>query len=170
MLDVEDIRNQAFMDSDAVTTELAAGLARPESWSSHVEDGLDAFARVVHEVEAEKWARVIAGALEDPAFRKRLAFDPAETVREFGITVPPDLELRVVENSETVRHLVLPPSAPQGLPAAEVKALAEGLAFSTARTRLPQCWADTWRASVPLDPGMPQPRPIEQPPMEKPRK
>ena len=87
--------------------------------------------------------------------------------------MPPGVELRLVENTETVRYLVLPSPAAGGLPAAEAKALADSLAFATGTTRLPQCWSDTWKANVPLDPGMPQPRPADIPvetPVNKPQK
>lgn len=163
MLDVQNIRNQTFMDSDTVTLEDAAELARSERWTPHVEDGLDAFARVIHEAEAEKWAKVIVEAGGNLAFRERLAADPAEAVRDFGIIVPSGLELRLVENTGTVRYLVLPSPAAGGLPAAEATTLADNLAFATAATRLPQCWADTWKANVPLDPGMPLPKPVQTP-------
>jgi len=163
MLDVQDIRNQAFIDTDDVTTESAAELARAERWTPHVEDGLDAFARVIHEAEAEKWERVITEAANSPAYRQRLAANAAEAVRDFGIAAPSGLELRLIENEEAVRYLVLPAPASGCQAAAETKALAGYLAFTTGKTRLPQCWADTWKASVPFDPGMPQPKPVEKP-------
>ena len=86
-------------------------MARAERWTPHVEDGLDAFARVIHEAEAEKWASLIAEAGRNPAFRQQLAANPAEAVRDFGIAMPSGLDLRLVENTEAVRYLVLPAPA-----------------------------------------------------------
>ena len=52
----------------------------------------------------------MAKAWSDAALKERLTADPAAVLREHGIEVPYDVELRVVEDSPGVRHLVLPAS------------------------------------------------------------
>lgn len=159
MLDVEEITRQTHIDSEHVTREDASEIARADRWTPHVEDGLDAFARAIAEAEAEKWSRVIDKACSDPAFRQTLADDPAQAVAAFGISVPEGVEIRVVENTATMRHLALPPLSGGGaaeLSDAEVKALAAGMVDSANPVRMPQTWADTWAADIPMpDTGRP---------------
>jgi hypothetical protein len=56
-----------------------------------------------------KWGELVARAWADPAFKARLLADPAAVLKENGLPVPPDLKLQVVENTEQVVHLTLPP-------------------------------------------------------------
>ena len=61
--------------------------------------------------EPDKGSSVIRRAVEDPEFRERLQSDPSSAIEEaFGVTVPDDLEIVVVENTSKRFHLVLPPS------------------------------------------------------------
>ena len=52
-------------------------------------------------------ARVVAKAWSDPAFKKRLLDDARAAVYELGYTLTHDAELAVVENTESVHHLVV---------------------------------------------------------------
>jgi len=52
--------------------------------------------------------RVLVRAREDETFRARLLADPAAALREEGVELPPDIELRVLENTATRFHLVVP--------------------------------------------------------------
>jgi hypothetical protein len=47
-------------------------------------------------------------ALQDKAFRDRLTSDPAAALKEMGIDVPPNTGILVLEDTEQVRHIVLP--------------------------------------------------------------
>jgi Nitrile hydratase, alpha chain len=58
-------------------------------------------------------ADVVDRATFDPAFRQRLVSAPASALRSAGIKVPDGLEVRVVENTDRVRHIVLP-QKPEG--------------------------------------------------------
>ena len=58
-------------------------------------------------------AEVVGRAASDPAFRKQVLSAPAATLRSSGIEVPATLEVRVVENTQSLRYLVLP-SRPEG--------------------------------------------------------
>jgi hypothetical protein len=52
--------------------------------------------------------KIIAKARIDEGFKKRLLSDPAARLREEGVDVPPGVEVRIVEDTVNVQHLVLP--------------------------------------------------------------
>jgi hypothetical protein len=54
------------------------------------------------------WAQVIAKALADEDVKSQLLANPAAVLKAEGIDVPPGLEIKVLENTEKVFHLVLP--------------------------------------------------------------
>ncbi len=56
------------------------------------------------------WGLLVARAWSDEGLKERLIADPAAVLRENGIEIPYDVELRVVEDGPRVRHLVLPAS------------------------------------------------------------
>lgn len=56
--------------------------------------------------------QITAKAWGDPAFKKRLMADPAAVAKEFGMPLPPGVQIKVIEDSPTVRHFVLPPRPP----------------------------------------------------------
>jgi hypothetical protein len=51
---------------------------------------------------------IIAKCRADETFKQRLLADPAGTLRLEGIEVPPGVEVRVFENTERQRYLVIP--------------------------------------------------------------
>jgi hypothetical protein len=59
-------------------------------------------------------ARLIARAWQDEAFKQQLLADPhAAIATETGRAVPEGIEIRVVEETATVRYLVLPRNTTQ---------------------------------------------------------
>jgi hypothetical protein len=54
--------------------------------------------------------RVIAKAWADEAFKLALLANPREALKSQGIDLPEGVTLRVMENSDNVIHLVLPPA------------------------------------------------------------
>jgi hypothetical protein len=58
------------------------------------------------------WASIIKKCWEDEAFKKRLIGDPAATLAAEGVPLPDGVSVTVVEDTASVRHLVLP--APGG--------------------------------------------------------
>ena len=146
MPDAKDIKKQRKLKSDKVTPRKAAEMAKGEKWAPHVSDGLDALERAISKSELKKWSKVVAEAWADDAFKRRLMKNPSSALKKFGIDVPPDLEFRVVENTDKVRYITLPPK-PQG----DVTSLSGGAGFAAAcctsctsfRCR-PPTWADTW--------------------------
>ena len=64
------------------------------------------------EEQAKKIQKVIAKAWADEVFKQKLISQPKETLREEGLDPPAELEVRVVESTQKVIYLVLPPKPP----------------------------------------------------------
>jgi hypothetical protein len=59
-------------------------------------------------------AKVIAQAWSDEDYKQRLVDDPAGALAEAGAGVPEGVQLRVVEDTDTLKHLVLPTAPGDG--------------------------------------------------------
>jgi hypothetical protein len=69
----------------------------------------------------DAWRQLVARAWTDPAFKAKLLADPAAVLKANGLSIPPGITVKVVENTDKVVHLVLPiRSAPQELSDAEL--------------------------------------------------
>jgi hypothetical protein len=55
-----------------------------------------------------QWSQVVANAWCDEGFKQSLLADPATVLREHGITLPTEVNLRVVEDAPDQMSLVLP--------------------------------------------------------------
>jgi len=53
-------------------------------------------------------AELLARTLTDDDFRKRLLANPEEVLRAEGISIPPEVKVKVVENTADLIHIVLP--------------------------------------------------------------
>ena len=70
--------------------------------------------------------QLLSRACEDPDFRTRLLAEPEATLKEeYGFAVPDGIKLKVIEDSKTTAHLVLPPN-PQ-LTMDEMRAVSGGI-------------------------------------------
>lgn len=59
-------------------------------------------------------SEVVAKAVKDAAFRAELKKDPAKAIEKaVGVKLPAGLSVKVVEDSASVVHLVLPPAGLQ---------------------------------------------------------
>src|SRR3954447_24717326 len=80
--------------------------------------------------EQQEWVRalgkVVANAWEDDDYKARLKADPAGALAEQGLDVPPDVELRVVENTDDVVYFTLPPEPSEVLDDDALEAVAGG--------------------------------------------
>jgi hypothetical protein len=56
------------------------------------------------------WSQIVATAWADAEFKARLLADPRAVLAEHGIDAPDGVEFVVVEDTDAVRHLTLPPS------------------------------------------------------------
>ena len=57
----------------------------------------------------KKIGKIIAKAWADDAFKKKLLADPAATLKAEGVELSQGSEVRVLENTDKVFHLVIPP-------------------------------------------------------------
>jgi hypothetical protein len=55
-----------------------------------------------------KWELLVADAWDDPELKQRLLNDPHAVLKQRGIAIPEGLQIKVLEDTETVEHLVLP--------------------------------------------------------------
>ena len=67
-----------------------------------------AMSREQQDEQAKAYGRVVAKAWSDEAFKQRLLAGPAAVLKAEGVAVPEGVELRQVENTDTVVHLTLP--------------------------------------------------------------
>ncbi len=79
--------------------------------------------------------KIIVKAWKDPAFRKRLLAKPKETLKEMGLSVPDNVQVRIQEDDAQHFTFVLPPPPMNmsNLDEAELKrivAAAAGCGFS----------------------------------------
>jgi len=75
------------------------------------------------------WAKIVAKAWSDPAFKARLLKDPAAVLDEHGYKVTSGMEFHIDENTESSIHLTLP-RKPQGeLSKVELERLAVGACY-----------------------------------------
>lgn len=58
--------------------------------------------------QSKRLGQVIAKAWSDDAFKERLLSDPRKVLGEHGITLPEGIEVKAVENTDKVFHLVIP--------------------------------------------------------------
>jgi len=76
------------------------------------------------------YAKVIAKAWRDPAFKAGLIANPAAALKAEGIDVPAGIALTVVENTDKQFHLVLPPVPSGEVSDEELDAVAGGLYYN----------------------------------------
>ena len=70
----------------------------------------------------------------DPALRARAARAPCEVLSERGLDVPTDRDLRIVENTGEVYHLVLPPDPNDRLADEDLRGVSGGNCLGSAGT------------------------------------
>jgi hypothetical protein len=58
------------------------------------------------------WKQLAAQARSDPALKAKLLADPTGVLKANGVTVPAGITVKVVENTDTLVHLVLPVKPP----------------------------------------------------------
>ncbi len=58
---------------------------------------------------SQKISQLIAKCWADEGFKQKLLADPARTLKDEGAEVPAGLTVNVLENTDQVFHLVIPP-------------------------------------------------------------
>ena len=76
----------------------------------------------------KKWSELVAQVRSDHELKQRLIAKPAVVLQEYGIEVPAGVDVRVLENTDKVLYLTLPPPGdPIELTAGELGNLAGGI-------------------------------------------
>jgi hypothetical protein len=78
------------------------------------------------EQSQKAWGKVVARAWSDELFKKRLLADPAAVLKENGIEVPKEVNVKVMEDSGKTVHLILP-ERPSELTVEELSQVAGGV-------------------------------------------
>lgn len=60
-------------------------------------------------------SQLVAKAWADESFKQRLLADPVAVLKAEGLELPAGLTVKVLENTDKVFHLVLPPNPPSCL-------------------------------------------------------
>ena len=56
----------------------------------------------------DTWEQIVAKAWSDADFKQRLLTDPASVFADYGIAIPKGGTVKIVENTDTVKTMVLP--------------------------------------------------------------
>jgi len=82
------------------------------------------------------WGEIVARAWRDAAFKQQLLSNPKAVLTEAGMSVPEGTQLQVVEDTPTLRHLVLPvaPADSSTLSEAELDLVSGGGSTATTTT------------------------------------
>jgi hypothetical protein len=88
------------------------------------------------------WSQVVARAWSDEDFKQRLIQDPRGVLAEHGADLPDGIDLEVVEDTSTTRHLVLPPPPSDELTDEELVGNSAAYCFSGDCGR---CGCGCWR-------------------------
>jgi len=61
------------------------------------------------EEQAKQMGQIIAKCWSDDSFKQKLMSDPSAVLKEMGVDIPEGLEVKTLENTDKVFHLVIPP-------------------------------------------------------------
>ncbi|MCH9625320.1 MAG: hypothetical protein S4CHLAM123_04910 [Chlamydiales bacterium] len=66
-----------------------------------------------HELFHKLWPKIVAKAWSDPQFKAQFKENPKQVLATYGIEVPQEIDLEVIEDTEQT-HYILLPSKPEG--------------------------------------------------------
>jgi len=75
------------------------------------------------------FGKIIAKAWRDPAFKAELIANPAAALKAEGLDVPDGVTVNVVENTDKLFHLVLPPVPTDELADEQLGSAAGGMCY-----------------------------------------
>lgn len=82
------------------------------------------------EEQVERMQMIIAKAWTDETFKQRLLVDATAVLREEGVDLPHGVEVRAVENTDRVFHLVISPRPADGeLTESELQGISGGVTY-----------------------------------------
>ncbi len=88
---------------------------------------------------ARQQAQFMAKVWSDPALKQRLVDNPKAVLREQGAQIPEATEVRVVENTDQIFYLVLPPKPTDEISDEQLEAVAGGACDSYSRLSTLAC-------------------------------
>ena len=56
----------------------------------------------------KNYAQLIAKAWVDPSLKERLLNNPADVLKEHGVTLPEGVEAKFIQDTDKVKHFILP--------------------------------------------------------------
>ena len=83
----------------------------------------------------EAYGRVLAKAWSDPSFKAQLLADPPAALATLGITVPPGMKVKVLEDTDSLTHFVLRAPPTGELSTADLRKVVGGLPAVQIRER-----------------------------------
>ncbi len=90
--------------------------------------------------QEKQWGQIVAKAWADEEFKARLMAEPKAVLREHGLEPEAGVEVRVVEDTERVRHFVLPPAPSAELSDEELTPTPGTDSFSGFSGGCGRCW------------------------------
>lgn len=67
-----------------------------------------------HDISPNVLKVIIAKAWSDAGFKAKLLANATETLSSMGVKVPPGITIKVVEDTDSAWHLVIPPQSADG--------------------------------------------------------
>jgi hypothetical protein len=64
---------------------------------------------------ADTWEQIVAKAWSDADFKQRLLTDPASVFADYGIEIPEGGTVKVIENTDSVKTMVIPAPPPSSV-------------------------------------------------------
>lgn len=61
-----------------------------------------------HEEQTMRIQQIVSKAWVDDVFKYKLLSDPAKVLRSEGVSIPQGVEIRIVQDTDNVRHVVMP--------------------------------------------------------------
>ncbi|MGC1879392.1 MAG: NHLP leader peptide family RiPP precursor [Rhabdochlamydiaceae bacterium] len=86
-----------------------------------------------YEAFTKAWAKIIAKAWSDPAFKQRLLKDPLTVFKENGIELPPGVQCKVNESTDKIVYLSLPKKPSGEVSEESLKKIAGGYCYGSVR-------------------------------------
>jgi hypothetical protein len=72
------------------------------------------------------YGQIMARAWTDPSFKERLLSDPPTVLSEYGVNIPPGLEIVAVENTPDRVYIIIPPPPVEDISDEDLVAVAGG--------------------------------------------
>ena len=81
--------------------------------------------------QQQAMGKIVAKAWADEAYKQRLINNPADVLKEEGLPVPDGITVKVVENTPTLFHVILPQNSEGELTDEQLDAAAGGNIYYT---------------------------------------